>query len=45
MPFFEQLPNANKRYVVVPNAGHMMMYQKGYSIFQQAVSDYFKEQF
>ena len=28
MPFFEQLPNANKRYVVVPNAGHMMMYQK-----------------
>lgn len=45
MPFFEQLPNANKRYVVVPNAGHMMMYQKGYSIFQQAVSDYFKEKF
>lgn len=45
MPFFEQLPNANKRYVVVPNAGHMMMYQKGYSIFQQAISDYFKEQF
>ena len=45
LPFFEQLPNANKRYVVVPNAGHMMMYQKGYSIFQQAVTDYFKERF
>ena len=45
MPFFEQLPNANKRYVVVPNAGHMMMYQKGYGIFQQVVVDYFKEQF
>jgi pimeloyl-ACP methyl ester carboxylesterase len=45
MPFFEQLPNSNKRYVVVPNAGHMLMYQKGYTIFQHVVCDYFSERF
>lgn len=37
VPFFEQLPNPNKRYVSVPDAGHMMMYQKGYKIFQQSL--------
>lgn len=44
-PFFVQLPNPNKRYVQVPDAGHMMMYQKGYKIFQQAVVNYLTEQF
>lgn len=45
LPFFEQLPNPNKRYVIVPDAGHMMMLQKGHTIFQQAITDYFSEQF
>jgi alpha-beta hydrolase superfamily lysophospholipase len=45
LPFFDQLVNPNKRYVVIPNAGHMMMYQQGYRSFQRVVIDYLKEQF
>ncbi|HZX67121.1 MAG TPA: alpha/beta hydrolase, partial [Myxococcales bacterium] len=41
-PFFRQLPNPHKRYVVVPNAGHMMDLQKGLLVFQQEVAGFFK---
>jgi pimeloyl-ACP methyl ester carboxylesterase len=37
-PFFDQLPHVNKRYVVVPQAGHMMHLQKGYRLFQDEVA-------
>jgi pimeloyl-ACP methyl ester carboxylesterase/organic hydroperoxide reductase OsmC/OhrA len=37
MPFFERLPNPDKKYVVVPDAGHMMHLQKGHAAFQQQV--------
>jgi len=38
LPFFKQLPNPDKRYVVIPNAGHMMHLQKGHQMFQQEVA-------
>jgi pimeloyl-ACP methyl ester carboxylesterase len=41
-PFFQQLPNAYKRYVVIPDAGHMMHLQKGHRLFQHEVSSFFK---
>jgi pimeloyl-ACP methyl ester carboxylesterase len=41
-PFFRQLPNPHKRYVVVPNAGHMMHLQKGHLVFQREVAGFFK---
>ena len=41
LPFFSDLPNPYKQYVVVPNAGHMMHLQKGHRIFQQAVIGFF----
>ena len=37
LPFFAELPNPRKQYVVVPDAGHMMHLQKGHRIFQQQV--------
>ena len=40
-PFFQQLPNPNKRYVVVPDAGHMMHLQKGHQLFQHEVVSFF----
>lgn len=43
LPFFQALPNPEKRYVIVPNAGHMMMFQQGRHRFQQAVLDFFRE--
>jgi pimeloyl-ACP methyl ester carboxylesterase len=33
LPFFSQLPNPRKQYVVGPDAGHMMHLQKGASAF------------
>ncbi len=42
LPFFAQLPNPYKRYVVVPDAGHMMMFQKGHVLFQHEVASFFK---
>jgi pimeloyl-ACP methyl ester carboxylesterase len=41
LPFFAQLPNPRKQYVVVPDAGHMMHLQKGHRIFQQDVIAFF----
>ena len=43
LPFFQALPNPDKRYVVVPEAGHMMMFQKGRGRFQRAVLDFLRE--
>jgi len=37
LPFFAQLPNPQKKYVVIPNAGHMMHLQKGHRLFQHEV--------
>ena len=42
LPFFKQLPNPYKRYVVIPDAGHMMHLQKGHQLFQHEVSSFFK---
>jgi pimeloyl-ACP methyl ester carboxylesterase len=42
LPFFQQLPNRYKRYVVVANAGHMMHLQKGHRLFQHEVASFFK---
>jgi len=41
LPFFQQLPNPNKRYVVIPDAGHMMHLQKGHQQFQHEVASFF----
>lgn len=40
LPFFAQLPNPDKRYVVVPGAGHMMHFQAGRHAFFDAVADF-----
>ena len=40
-PFFAQLPNPRKQYVVVPDAGHMMHLQKGHRLFQHEVIAFF----
>ena len=42
LPFFRQLPNPYKKYVVVPNAGHMMHLQEGHHVFQREVASFFK---
>ena len=42
LPFFQELPNPHKRYVVIPNAGHMMHLQKGHRLFQHEVGSFFK---
>ena len=41
-PFFAQLPNPYKRYVIIPDAGHMMHLQKGHLLFQKEVAGFFK---
>jgi pimeloyl-ACP methyl ester carboxylesterase len=41
LPFFQQLPNAFKRYAVIPSAGHMMHLQKGHRLFQHEVAGFF----
>jgi pimeloyl-ACP methyl ester carboxylesterase len=41
LPFFMQLANPRKQYVVVPDAGRMMHLQKGHRIFQQQVIAFF----
>jgi pimeloyl-ACP methyl ester carboxylesterase len=40
--FFKQLPNPYKKYVIIPDAGHMMHLQKGHQLFQHEVSSFFK---
>ena len=41
LPFFSQLPNPQKKYVIIPNAGHMMHLQKGHLLFQHEVVSFF----
>ena len=41
LPFFAQLPNPRKQYVVVPDAGHFMHLQKGHRLFQHDVIAFF----
>lgn len=43
LPFFSQLPNPYKRYVIIPDAGHMMHLQAGHLLFQKEVAGFFKE--
>ncbi|MBX9629370.1 MAG: alpha/beta hydrolase [Burkholderiales bacterium] len=40
LPFFVRLPNPDKRYVVIPRAGHMMHLQVGRRAFFDAVMDF-----
>ena len=42
LPFFQALPNPDKRYVVIPDAGHMMMFQKGRQRFHNAVLEFLR---
>jgi pimeloyl-ACP methyl ester carboxylesterase len=42
LPFFRQLPHPYKKYVVVPDGGHMMHLQKGHQLFQREVTAFFK---
>jgi pimeloyl-ACP methyl ester carboxylesterase len=42
IPFFLQLPNSHKKYVIIPDAGHMMQFQKGHRHFQEEVALFFK---
>lgn len=42
LPFFARLPSPDKRYVVIPRAGHMMHLQDGRHAFFDAVVDFLK---
>ena len=42
LPFFAQLPNPQKKYVIIPDAGHMMQLQKGHLLFQHEVVSFFQ---
>ena len=42
LPFFAQLPNPRKAYVIVPDAGHMMHLQKGHLLFQHELVGFLK---
>lgn len=40
LPFFAALPSPEKRYVIVPDAGHMAHLQKGRGRLQSAIADF-----
>ncbi|MBM3358267.1 MAG: alpha/beta hydrolase [Betaproteobacteria bacterium] len=42
IPFFERLAHPYKKYVVVPNAGHMCHLQQSYAVFQREVASWFR---
>lgn len=42
LPFFARLPNPDKRYVVIPRAGHMLHLQAGRHAFFDAVVDFLR---
>lgn len=42
LPFFEQLPDPHKKYVVIPDAGHMMHLQAGHRLLQHEVASFFR---
>ena len=41
LPFFQQLPNPNKQYDAIPDAGHMKHLHKGHRLFQHKVVSFF----
>jgi pimeloyl-ACP methyl ester carboxylesterase len=41
-PFFRDLPNPDKKYVVVPGAGHMIQFQLGHRQFENDIITFFK---
>ena len=41
-PFFRDLPNPEKKYVIIPGAGHMIQFQLGHRFFQKEVVQFFK---
>lgn len=41
LPFFALLPNPHKRYVVIPDAGHMLHMQQGHRLFQKEIAGFF----
>jgi pimeloyl-ACP methyl ester carboxylesterase len=41
-PFFQELPNSNKKYAVIPDGGHMLHLQKGHRMFQNEVRGFLK---
>jgi pimeloyl-ACP methyl ester carboxylesterase len=42
LPFFRDLPHPYKKYVIIPDAGHMMHLQEGHRLFQHEVASFFK---
>jgi pimeloyl-ACP methyl ester carboxylesterase len=42
LPFFRQLPNPCKKYVVIPHAGHIMHLQSSHRLVQHEVVSFFK---
>ncbi len=40
LPFFRALPNADKRYVVIPGGGHMLHLQAGRRLFHAALIEF-----
>lgn len=42
LPFFRELPDPYKKYVIIPDAGHMMHLQEGHRMFQHEVASFFK---
>ena len=41
LPFFAQLPNPHKKYVVIPDSGHMVHLQAGHRLLQHEVASFF----
>lgn len=42
LPFFRDLPASSKKYVIIPDAGHMMHLQEGHDLFQHEVTSFFR---
>jgi pimeloyl-ACP methyl ester carboxylesterase len=42
LPFFKEIPDPYKKYVIIPDAGHMMHLQEGHRMFQHEVTSFFK---
>lgn len=43
LPFLKQISNSYKRYVIIPDAGHMMHLPKGHRLFQHEVISFLKD--
>jgi pimeloyl-ACP methyl ester carboxylesterase len=42
LPFFKEIPDPYKKYVIIPDAGHMMHLQEGHRMFQHEATSFFK---